>query len=75
MRSAKVLAKLKGKPDTKAWIDSQTTKYNPADDPPILARRTQADTASVTRGEESHCCAPAPINPINGIKGPSGMYS
>jgi hypothetical protein len=25
--------------------------------------------------EESHCCAPAPINPISGIKGPTGMYS
>jgi hypothetical protein len=25
--------------------------------------------------KESHRCAPAPINPINGIKGPTGMYS
>jgi hypothetical protein len=33
--SAGVVAKLQGKSDTKAWVDSQITKYNPADDPPI----------------------------------------
>jgi hypothetical protein len=26
-------------------------------------------------GIESHCCAPAPINALSGIKGPTGMYS
>src|SRR5882672_12879279 len=25
--------------------------------------------------EESHCCAPGPINALKGIKGPTGMYS
>jgi hypothetical protein len=35
LSSAKVVAKLKGKSDLKAWVDSQITKYNPADDPLI----------------------------------------
>jgi hypothetical protein len=25
--------------------------------------------------EESHCCAPGPINALRGIRGPTGMYS
>ena len=32
--------------------------------------------SSLVRGrEENQCCAPAPINPASGIKGPTGMYS
>ena len=40
------------------------------------ARRVSTDVLFLQQRyrEETHCCAPGPINALSGIKGPTGMY-
>jgi hypothetical protein len=56
VRSARVVTKLKGKSNMKDWIDSQVTKYNPADDPPIeeMLGIESADAKRNLKRDENH---------------------